>query len=180
MRPNSCSGLHYDHPTMPCQSRRACASDAQTEPLFISALSLYLPSFYLSPASSSTLLLCPLLPFCYLSCGSSFAFVLHTAAPFVWDPWVTFLSPFSQHDLRPKWLSICLLIKLFWIYVMGGEITSVLLLCYQFMYSSCNTTALHVAVAALKVLGSLYSSARSESGNGQRRPLACLLYTLVR
>ena len=33
------------------------------------------------------------------------------------------------------------------------EITSVLLLCYQPMYSSCNTTALHVAVAALKVLG---------------------------
>ena len=45
----------------------------------------------------------------------------------------------------------------------GGEITSVLLLCYQSMYSSCDTTALHVAVAALKVLGSLYSSARSES-----------------
>ena len=33
------------------------------------------------------------------------------------------------------------------------EITSVLLLCYQSMYSSCNTTALHVAAAALKVLG---------------------------
>ena len=43
------------------------------------------------------------------------------------------------------------------------EITSVLLFCYQSMYSSCNTTALHVAVATLKVLGSLYSSARSES-----------------
>ena len=35
----------------------------------------------------------------------------------------------------------------------GDEITSVLLLCYQSMYSSCNTIALHVAVAALKVLG---------------------------
>ena len=34
-----------------------------------------------------------------------------------------------------------------------GEITTVLLLSYQSMYSSCDTTALHVAVAALKVLG---------------------------
>ena len=101
-RPNSCPGLHYDHPTMPCQPRRACASHAQTEPLFISALSLYLPSFYLSPASSSTLLLCPLLPFCYLSCGSSSAVFLRTAAPFVWDPWVTFLPPFNQNDMRPQ------------------------------------------------------------------------------
>ena len=31
--------------------------------------------------------------------------------------------------------------------------TSVLVLCDQSMYSSCDTTALHVAVAALKVLG---------------------------
>ena len=35
-----------------------------------------------------------------------------------------------------------------------GEITSVLLLCHQSVYNSGNTTALHVAVAALKVLGS--------------------------
>ena len=61
------------------------------------------------------------------------------------------------------------------------EITSVLLLCYQSMYRSCNTTALHVVVVAdVKVLGSQYSSARSESGKGQRRQLACLLYTLAR
>ena len=42
------------------------------------------------------------------------------------------------------------------------EITSELLFCYQSMCSSCDTTALHVAVAALKVLGSEYSSARRE------------------
>ena len=42
-------------------------------------------------------------------------------------------------------------------------ITSVLVLCYQSMYSSGDTTALHVAVAALKVLG-FNTRVRVESG----------------
>ena len=55
-----------------------------------------------------------------------------------------------------------------------GEITTVLLLCYQSMYSSCNKPVYHAAVTALKVLGTICSSnAHSELQKVETR--CCLL-----
>ena len=55
------------------------------------------------------------------------------------------------------------------------EITTVLLLCYQSMYSSCNIVVYHAAVTALKVLGTICSGNAHNELKRERRPVACLL-----